>query len=118
MKIAIPTEGEGGITDAVAKHFGRCKTYTILDEDGNLVKIIKNITVHFGGEKLPPELIKDFGVSILLCQDIGLKALKLCQKLKIKVFIGDETNVLEIFKKWKKGCLMVADMTNICKSGH
>ena len=118
MKIAIPTEGEKGLQESVANHFGRCKTYTIVDKDGNLVGVMKNISSHFGGEKLPPELMKDLGINILLCRGIGSKALTLFQKFKIDVFIGYEMSVLELFNKWKEGCLISADMTNVCKGKH
>ena len=32
MKIVIPTDSQNGIADKVADHFGRCKTYTFLNE--------------------------------------------------------------------------------------
>ena len=33
MKIAVPTMGEKGLEESIADHFGRCPTYTILDEN-------------------------------------------------------------------------------------
>ena len=118
MKIAIPTEEDKGLQTTVSRHFGRCKTYTIIDKDGKFIGVIKNISSHFGGKKSPPELMKDFDINVLLCRGIGSKALKLCKELNIDVFIGDGKSVLKLFNKWKKGCLIRADIKNICKGKH
>lgn len=118
MRIAIPTEGNKGLQDTVSKHFGMCKTYTVLDENGNFIETIENTSSHFGGEKLPPELMNDHDINVLLCFGIGARALRLCKNFNIEVFIGYEMNVLEIFNKWKQGELVLADMMNACKETH
>ena len=42
MKIAIPTDGNKGLNETVAEHFGRCKTYTFLDEIGKVIEVLGN----------------------------------------------------------------------------
>lgn len=61
MKIVIPTNNKKGLNDKVADHFGRCLTYTFLDEKGDVVEIINNTSEHMGGKGLPPELMKKRG---------------------------------------------------------
>jgi len=115
MKITIPTNGSRGMDEEVAQHFGRCKTYTVLDENGNIVEIFENTSEHMGGSGLPPELMKKHGTNILLCRDIGPRALMLCNELGIEVFIGDADTVREMFKIWKESKLKKADINDTCK---
>ena len=59
MKIVIPTNSKIGLNDEIAEHFGRCLTYTFLNEKGEVLEIIENTSEHNGGQGLPPELIKN-----------------------------------------------------------
>ena len=102
MKIVIPTNNKKGLDDKIAGHFGRCLTYTFLNEKGEVVEIIDNTSEDRGGKGLPPELIKEHGADVLLCEDIGPKALILCKKLKIEVYIKKAKTVKEMFKMWKQ----------------
>jgi len=82
IKIVIPTDNNKGLEGNVALHFGRCNTYTFLDEKGKVLEIIKNTSEHIGGIGLPPELMKKHHANILLCQELGLRALDLCVNLE------------------------------------
>jgi predicted Fe-Mo cluster-binding NifX family protein len=101
MKIVIPTNNKKGLDDTVAEHFGRCPTYTFLNEKGKIEEIIDNTSEDKGGKGLPPKLIKKHGANILLCQDIGPKAIVLSKKLGIEIYIGQATTVREMFEMWK-----------------
>lgn len=102
MKIVVPTNDKKGIESKVADHFGRCFTYTFLDEKGEVLEIIENTTEHAGGIDLPPELMKKHGADILLCRDLGPRALNLCRKLGIRVYVFKTETVKEILNLWKK----------------
>ena len=115
QKIAIPSMGKKGLQEIVAEHFGRCPTYTILDEKGTLLEILHNSSSHMGGQGLPPELLKKNTVNVLLCQGIGPKALQLCQDLKIEVYVDYSSTVKELFDKWKNQKLSKADSNDSCK---
>jgi predicted Fe-Mo cluster-binding NifX family protein len=115
MKIAIPTDGRKGLEDFVAGHFGRCKTYTILSEKGNIVEIIPNTSEHMGGKGLLPELLKKHKVSALLCSELGPRALSLCNELEIEVHVTEAKTVKEIFEKWKNGKTKKADPEDVCE---
>ena len=88
MKIVIPTNNKKGLDDTVAEHFGRCLTYTFLNEKGEVVEIINNTSEHMGGSELPPELMKKHGANILLCRELGPRALTLCSQLGIDVYVN------------------------------
>src|SRR4030043_1463062 len=100
MKIAIPTDNKKGLEDTVAYHFGRCQTYTFLNEKGEVVEIIDNASEHMGGIGLPPELMKKHGADILLCKDLGPRALDLCQELGIEVYTCRAETVQDCFGLW------------------
>jgi len=115
MKIVIPTDNKKGLKDKIARHFGRCNTYTFLDEKGNILEIIKNTSEHMGGVGLPPELMKEHGANILLCQELGPRALDLCQQLEIGVYVCQAETVGEMFKLWKTKQVKKASLLNICQ---
>jgi len=115
MSIAIPTEGERGLEESVAYHFGRCETYTILDEKGKLIEVIDNESEHMGGEGLPPELLRRHGVRILLCHGLGPRAIGMCEQAGIEVYIGEGERVKEMFGLWKTGKLKKATMDDVCE---
>jgi len=115
MEIAIPSEAPGGMGAAIYYHFGRCPYYTIVDTETGSVEIMKNESTHFGGEKLPPELLTDKGVKILLCSGIGARALSLFADLGIKVYVGAEGTVKEAFEQWRSELLKLANEDDSCE---
>ena len=115
MKIVIPTNNKKGLDDKVAEHFGRCPTYTFLNEKGEVIEIIDNTSEHMGGKGLPPELMKKHGADILLCKDLGPRALALCDQLRIDVYVGQAETVEGIFEMWKNDRIKKADVEDVCE---
>lgn len=115
MRLAIPTNGKAGLDEEVAQHFGRCNTYTILDGNGKLLKVIDNTSEHMGGSGLPPDIMKEHGTDILLCRDLGPRAIMMCNRLNIEVFVGHASTVREMFKEWKAGNMKKAGMDDACE---
>ena len=116
MKIVIPTNSRAGLDDKVAEHFGRPLTYTFLNEAGKVIEIIDNTSRHGGGAGLPPELMKKHGADVLLCQDIGPRAINLCKELGIDVYVHQAANtVRDIFKLWQDNKLKQAGAEDACQ---
>ncbi|OGZ33690.1 MAG: hypothetical protein A2174_00685 [Candidatus Portnoybacteria bacterium RBG_13_41_18] len=115
MKIVIPTNNKNGLDDKIAEHFGRCLTYTFLNEKGEIIEIIDNTSEHMGGKGLPPELMKNHGADILLCKDLGPRALNLCGELGIEVYVCQAETVKEIFERWKNNEIKKADLKDVCE---
>jgi len=115
MKIVIPTNNKKGLNDKIADHFGRCLTYTFIDEKGNLLEVIGNTSEHMDGVGLPPELMKKHGADILLCKDLGPRALNLCRELGIEVYVCQAKTVKEIFEMWKNNKIKKAGAEDVCK---
>ena len=114
MKIVVPTNSKKGLEDEVAEHFGRCATYTFLDQDGNFLEVIDNSSEHMGGSGLPPELMKSHGANILLCQGLGSRALMLCHQFGIDVYVSRAKTVKDIFEMWKNNKIKKADFDDVC----
>jgi len=114
MKIVIPTNNKKGLNDTIAEHFGRCNTYTFLDEKGKVIEIINNTSEHMGGSGLPPELMKKHGANVLLCRGLGPRALNLCKQLGIEVYVYQAQTVKEIFELWKNNKIKKADFEDVC----
>jgi len=117
MKIVVPTDSYKGLEDRLADHFGRCQTYTFLNAEGEIVEIIDNTSEHMGGSGLPPELMKKHGAEVLLCRDLGPKALTLCEQLGMKVYVFPQAaTVKEAFKSWQEGKIRPAGPQDACEA--
>ena len=115
MKIVVPTNSKKGLQDKIADHFGRCLTYTFLDEKGSVIEIIDNTSEHMGGSGLPPELMKKHGANVLLCRGLGPRAIDLCRELEIDVYVHETETVEEIFEMWKNNKLKKAGTEDSCQ---
>jgi len=118
MNIVIPTDDKAGLEAEVAQHFGRCRTYTFIDENGALLEVIDNTSEHMGGSGLPPELMKKHGADILLCRGLGGRAISMCKELGIEVYVCQAETVKEIFEMWKSKKLSPAGSEDACKHEH
>lgn len=116
MTIAVPTLDKKGLESEVAQHFGRCATYTFLNEQGKVIEIIENTSEHAGGTGLPPELMKKHGANALLCTELGPRALALCRQLGINVFICRGKTVREAFTSWKGKRTKKARAEDVCEA--
>ena len=115
MKIAIPTEEDKESNKIVAEHFGRCDSYTIVDEKGDIIEIIQNTSEHMGGKGLPPEILKKHDVEILLCRGLGPRAIKLCNNYGIDVYVAEAETVKDIFELWQSNSLKKAGLDDVCE---
>lgn len=115
MVIAVPVNERKGLSSRVARHFGRCEYYALINEGGELLKFIKNSSRHKGGVKQPPEVIHDNGADALLCTGIGPKAIEFCKKLGIKVFVGRGGTIKQIFESWNNDELTRASADEACE---
>ncbi len=113
MKIAIPTDDK----NTVANHFGRCLFYLCFDETGEVLDEIKNTSEHMGGVGLPPDLLKQSGVDILLCKDLGPNAINLCKNNGTKVYKLPKAELInDLFSLWRSGKLAEACVDQGCES--
>jgi len=76
IKVAVPTKGDGGLDDVTSNVFGRAKTFTIIDMEGETVKkveVIQNPAVSYkhGAGPIVVKLLVDSGVNMVLSRELG-----------------------------------------------
>jgi len=114
MKVAVPTASEGGLEDNVEEHFGRTQTYTIVDVDAGTFDVIPNTSHHMGGLGYPPEILDRSGVKVLLCRELGRRAIQMFSSLGIEVYIGASGTVNDALGQYESGRLLMASEPNAC----
>lgn len=117
MRIAIATEGKGGLDDRLSAHFGRSRTFTIVNVDGS-VEILENTSEHYGGTGSPPELLKASKVDALVCTGMGPRAIGMLGEFGIKVYIGGEGKARDALALLREGKLRLISLDDGCKEGH
>ncbi len=88
-RIAIPSEGQGGLDGQRSGHFGHCSVFTIVDvEDG----VIKDVTIvpnqeHVqGGCMVPVNLLAQHKANALIVGGIGMRPLMGFKQAGIEVY--------------------------------
>jgi predicted Fe-Mo cluster-binding NifX family protein len=110
--IGIPTLNEGGLLSEISIHFGRSPFFTIIKFENNDIKDINVIEIlgkHSGGSKTPAEIALEYGVDVLICGNLGSKAVNMLRESGIEVFSSASGKVKDAFKLWKSGMLQLAD---------
>lgn len=115
MKICIPTLGKKGLEEEISEHFGRAPTFTIVDLETNLVKVVENRSEHFGGMGKPPEIIAMERVDAVLCAGLGPRAIQMFEQKGIMVYVGAFGTVRETIQAFQNGLLQPATDENACK---
>lgn len=94
MRIAVPSNGQGGLEGERAGHFGHCDVFTLIDcEHGEIVdvSIVKNEDHVQGGCMVPVNLLAQNNVNALLVGGIGMRPLMGFKQVGITVYHEAET---------------------------
>lgn len=118
MKLCVPTLGHGGLEEQVSPHFGRAPTFTLVDLETQDVRVLPNVSEHMGGLGTPPEHLVKERVQVMLCSNLGPRAVDMFQNFGIEVYVGAEGSVREAIQLWKKGMLQQATDENACKEAR
>ncbi|MFW6040539.1 MAG: NifB/NifX family molybdenum-iron cluster-binding protein [Thermoplasmatota archaeon] len=117
MKIAVPTMDDGGLDKDISPHFGRCSTFTIYDLKNDETNIIPNNSKHKGGKGNPPELLAKENVDVLICKNLGRKAVTLFNNLGMEVYSGAQGKAKEGIDSWKNNRLTKTSVQDACSEG-
>ena len=116
MKVAFPVGKETGTEQPVAEHFGTSPNFLVLWMGGKAKASIKNTSTHFGGSKMPVELLAEKGVGTIVCRSIGQNAVRMCKMHSIDVYFAPEgASVEEAFRLLLEGKLRKAVEGDGCK---
>lgn len=114
MKVGVPTMGDSGIEEDVSTHFGRAPTFTIVETESEDIEIITNIK-KTGGGRQPPEQLSEKGLQVMLCSDLGPKAIEMSEQSGIEVYVGASGTVEETLDDWEAGELSEATDEDACQ---
>ncbi len=97
-RIAVPSNGEGGLKGTRAGHFGHCDVFTLIDvEDGKIkeVSILPNQEHVQGGCMVPVNLLSENRVNALVVGGIGMRPLMGFRQVGIDVYHDAERPEIE-----------------------
>jgi len=92
-RIAVPSNGQGGLEGTRAGHFGHCDVFTLIDvENGEIkdVAILQNQEHVQGGCMVPVNLLADNHVNALVVGGIGMRPLMGFKQVGINVYHDDQ----------------------------
>ncbi|MCP3940439.1 MAG: dinitrogenase iron-molybdenum cofactor biosynthesis protein [Desulfobacteraceae bacterium] len=92
-RIAIPSNGQGGLDGTRSGHFGHCDVFTLVDvEEGKIkdVAILQNQEHVQGGCMVPVNLLSENRVTALIVGGIGMRPLMGFKQAGIDVYHDDQ----------------------------
>lgn len=119
MKVCIPSLDDGGVSAPVSPHFGRAPYYAVYDTTEDDLDVIANESNHQGGSRSPPDFIADIGADVLVCGNLGNKAIERFDSMDIDVYCGAEGTIRDAIDQWESDRLDPAvPGTDGCGHGH
>ena len=122
IRVAIPSEGNGGIDGTRAGHFGHCDVFTCFDiEDGRItqVRVLANKEHVQGGCMVPVTLLAEAGVNALVVGGIGMRPLMGFQQVGIDVYYdGERREIRPVVEDFVAGNLPRIAENQVCGGGH
>ena len=90
LRIAVATNGSNGLKDEVSKVFGRAKTFTIVDTDGENITSTRTLEnsaagYHHGAGPIAVKMLVDEGVKVVIANELGLGASELLKQHNITI---------------------------------
>ncbi len=88
-RIAVPSNGSGGMDGQRSGHFGHCDVFTFIDvENGEIKKVstVKNQEHVQGGCMVPVNLLAGHNVNALIVGGIGMRPLMGFKQVGISVY--------------------------------
>jgi predicted Fe-Mo cluster-binding NifX family protein len=120
-RIAIPSNGEGGLDGTRAGHFGHCDVFTLVDvEKGEIknVSILQNQGHVQGGCMVPVNLLAGHNVNALIVGGIGMRPLMGFKQVGIDVYHdGERTEIKPVVEDLIAGKLKQIADDQVCGGG-
>jgi predicted Fe-Mo cluster-binding NifX family protein len=121
VRVAIPSEGNGGLDGRRAGHFGHCDVFTCIDvEDGKIkqVSILPNQDHVQGGCMVPVNLLAENGVNALVVGGIGMRPLMGFKQVGIEVYHdGERMEIRPVVEDFVAGNLLKITDDQVCGGG-
>jgi predicted Fe-Mo cluster-binding NifX family protein len=120
-RIAVPSNGAGGLDGTRAGHFGHCDVFTFIDvEDGEIKKVgvLQNEEHVQGGCMVPVNLLASNNVKALVVGGIGMRPLMGFKQVGIDVYHDAErTEIRPVVEDLIAGKLQEIQNDQVCGGG-
>jgi predicted Fe-Mo cluster-binding NifX family protein len=120
-RIAVPSNGTGGIDGQRAGHFGHCDVFTFIDvENGEIKKVstLPNMEHVQGGCMVPVNLLAENRVNALIVGGIGMRPLMGFQQVGIEVYHdGQRPEIRPVVEDLIAGRLQIIQNDQVCGGG-
>ena len=121
IRIAVPSEGQGGLEGLRAGHFGHCDVFTLIDvEDGQIkeISILANKEHVQGGCMVPVQLLAENKVQQLVVGGIGMRPLMGFKQVGIDVYYdGERRDIRPVVEDMISGSLSMIGDDQVCGGG-
>ena len=122
IRIAIPSEGQGGLDGQRAGHFGHCDVFTLVDvEEGKIkdVSVLANKEHVQGGCMVPVQLLAENKVQRLVVGGIGMRPLMGFKQVGIDVYHDAErSDIRPVVEDMISGKLPIIADDQVCGGGQ
>lgn len=121
VRIAIPSNGEGGLDGQRAGHFGHCDVFTFVDvKDGKITQVstIQNAPHAQGGCMVPVQLLASHKVNKLVVGGIGMRPLMGFKQVGIEVYHDAERpDIRPVVEDMIAGLVPMISDDQVCGGG-
>ena len=121
VKICVPSMESTGLLSEISTHFGKTPYFTILEVENEEIKTIEIKKIesrHAGGKKTPAEIIIEINPDVVLCANLGLKAVEMLKEHGITINVGASGTVENTFNDFINGKLKLGTENTVCMEGH
>ncbi|MEN6573009.1 NifB/NifX family molybdenum-iron cluster-binding protein [Methanobacterium aggregans] len=118
--LCFPTEDEKGLNSPICPHFGKTPYLTILKIEDDIVMDLEAFETHgrhSGGHATAAEVILVNDGDIVVCGNLGAKAVEMLSNGGVQVFSGATGTVNQAFQQWKNGDLKPGSLEP-CTASH
>lgn len=120
-RIAVPSNGNGGLDGIRSGHFGHCDVFTFIDvQDGQIsnVSTLRNNGHVQGGCMVPVNLLAEHKVNALIVGGIGMRPLMGFRQVGISVYHDAErAEIKPVVEDLIAGNLMEIQDNQVCGGG-
>jgi len=120
-RIAIPSDGEGGLDGIRSGHFGHCDAFTLVDvADGKITEttVLPNGGHEQGGCLVPVNFLASHKVDALVVGGIGMRPLVGFNNVGISVYFdGQRANTRPVVEDLIAGKLELIQTNQACGGG-
>ena len=119
MKICISATGNN-LNSTLDPRFGRAEYFLIVDDKGELVKVIKNTGIQAmrGAGITAAQIVAKEKVNVVITGNIGPNASMVLNDSGTRIFLGSPTmKVRDILREYQKGKLQEITKPMPCRSG-